>query len=258
MRGCVMRLFSSLVLALSLFVAREGYALCASGTLAYYSFNALSGADDCNGTYPLTVVGTISYENNLACPNSSYAPNSFTASNYYNLPTGLINALTSTAELTIEFYVYRVSRAANSYIIKADHNAGATEDFLLQYGDGISDNIRIVTNGGTLSYANTSGLNVCRQMAYVGAAGYQKLYIGDNGATPTMVSSTAQDGRLTNYPATACHIGTYLSVATVLNASIDNLRFSNVARTSFPTVDSVNTARSVYLKNYPKIKLGAK
>lgn len=238
------------LLAALLLCASQSWAICASGTLAYYNFNSQSGVDSCGG-YNLTTVGSISYQNNLSCPDGSYAPNSFTAANYYNLPTGLINALTGTSEITIEFYTYKVQRVANSYFMKSDHSAGAVADFLLQYGDGVSDNIRVVTNGGTLTWADTSGVGVCRQVAYVGASGYQRLYVGDNGATPTLVSSTAQDGRLTTFPSDAWHIGTFLTVATEFRGSIDNLRFSNVARTSFPTVDptSVRGTRSPYWEN---------
>lgn len=201
----------------------------ASGTEALYNFeNALT--DSSGNGRTLTQAGTIPFVTTPTPAQGIYMAGVFTDVNYGTAPAALRTAMSGLSAWTIEFYANTVSRANNPVIISWQ---GTHENFFqqnptsLRWNAGGANNLDIATDHiGTGS--NKHVALVCL------SSSSRKIFI-DN----VERGSNAQDASLGTV--LQMTLGRYyLAGGFSYNGYIDQLRFSSVARSSFPTVDTSN------------------
>lgn len=255
-----MRLSTKILLALVIQASLGWSAVIDSTLIGYWPMhNSLVDANLGGSTYDETMTGTVPVVTNSNCPTTGVATYvSFTGSNYIDLGPAAASALSSTANHTWGFYTYKNTRAANTYYVKAQL-AGALV-FAIKGGNGAADDV-IVANGASdiLTYSNTSGLQVCRYVKIVQTASSTLMYVSDNGGALTYITGTSATVNFTITPADTVHIGSFVTVATVLNGTLSELVCSNSSTTVVPYVPpttAANTLRSVYLKNNTSPYLG--
>ncbi len=201
---------------------------CAANTISYYPLTSGSlGTDSC-GTNNLTVNGSMSYSG-AGCASETSASGIYTDSNYFSAGSGGLNAaFSSQSAYTIEFYVYLVS-GANFPVAFSWQDGG--NNFIQLNPGGPLRFVAGATLDGTFNIQN----GVCYGVAVTVSGSTRKVYMNN-----TLLNTDAS-GHATG-TVTGVDIGRYIaSTSFAVNGYINDVRISNIARTSFPTNDPATT-----------------
>ena len=243
-------------LLLLLLIASSAWADLTPNTLALYYFE-LNGNDQSANGYHLTDNGTITFASNIAAPQGTYAVSTFTTTAFYDTPSGLYNALTQTGSFTIEMYAFKYERFPNTYLVSGGNTSPLdVVRVTLQFGDAVGDTITFRAGGNTLIYEPVDDLRMrWNYIAVTGSPSGMSIYLGDTATAAVLVASNGSNGSIAG-DMDRMKIGQFYNVATSGLIALDSLRFSDVARTSFPTTDPSNPTRAPSLNNVLKLKLG--
>jgi hypothetical protein len=207
----------------------------AANTVALYLLqNNLN--DSGPNSYNLSQVGTVPFVTTPAPATiTPYYAGTFTDTQYFNCPAGLNTAFSSLSNYSIECDVY-----LNSY---------ASQPVVISTTDGALISSLVVGNLGALLYNTGAGF-------LVSANGTAPLTTNFNFAVTWdgVNRKIWKDGAVVATDAVAgatltsnnYRIGTYVTALGIFwTGYVNNVRFSNIARISFPTVDPIETAGSV-------------
>ncbi len=210
----------------------------ATGTRAVYNFenNALDGSLN---HYDLTNTGPVSFNvTPVPIKQGGYCAGSFDATHYFTPAAGLLSSMSGATRYTIQGWINPSNLVAGRTYVSMDTSGG---DFYIQ----ILAAGTVRWNDGSGNYDAGAGLVAATTWTHVACVwnGTNRLvYI--NGAVQT--GSTGQNlGTITSI-----RIGDYKPAPGVVafTGFLDQIRFSNVALTTFPTLDTPGT-RDMPLEN---------
>jgi hypothetical protein len=217
----------ALILLIALLSPTLGWSAIAANTDALYDFEngAALGTDTSGNGLTLTNNGSTPQSTTAKVGNYSAGP--FTGSTYFSSPAGLDTKMNGKTVYTIEFYV------------KMNAGFASCAPYVITNGNSycvIGNNgfIQWLTAGATLDSAPgkiTAGAWQHIALVMTGAA--KQIWVDGIVVTGTAYSSTL--GTANAFP-----IGSFGGIFNI-QGLIDQMRFSNVARTTFPTVDPADT-----------------
>jgi hypothetical protein len=220
-----------MILLLALLVPACGWSAIAANTLALY--NMEDKTDSSGNGFTMTDYGAGGVFATEPTPPTGAKSLSITSVNSQLAPAGVYNGLSGISAFTIECYIYKKRPTGVVHIItRSDASAG-----LGYFELRIENNDPGTLNWGTytgawqqVTAANAIALNTWYHVAGTYNAGTMRLYINGTevGTAKTGLASTT--GTLSSMRI-GCDTSSYLV------GNIDQLRFSTVARTTFPTVD---------------------
>lgn len=230
-----------LALVLTL-LAGEAWSRCAVGTYGLWSFE--QDFNDICGTYnALSINGTALYVSSNPPPQHKVFSLSGTAVDA-TMPAALSTAMSALVPWTIQVWAWRqASRVANNYLYGSSLIAAYGP--FVQVGDDTTDNIRFDTrNASVTPLVYTAGdlRGAWHHIACVGAASNSRLIYLDNALV------TSDTGNGTHDTVDTIYIGRFGTVDTALSSFFDQLRISNLALASFPTIDPSGSA-SIFVSN---------
>lgn len=218
----------SLIFALLLF-STQARAVAPFTTALYFNAGCSpenSTADGSGNGYTLGTVGAPAFQ--TIHTEGAYSTGSFSDSTYYTFPAGVMTAFQGSNLYTIEFSYYMVSGAGVAF----SFFDGSNSYIYLTVSD-----IQYSSNGAVSAFANTLDTGVWHNVAVTWDGTNRRMYL-DN-----VLKNTAALNAKIGTTVVVMHIGNYVaSNGFAINGYIDNFRLSvGVARTSFPTVDTVPT-----------------
>jgi len=199
----------------------------AANTIALYNFenNAL---DSSGNGYDLVTVGTLAYNTTpTPIPQGLMDVGVFSDSNYFDTPGGFKTALSGLAAGTIEGYVY--------------FNSITNTPMICSWNDS-TDNYFYVTAAGALGFTQQSVTNIESAPGLIITGGWYDVAATWDGSNLNIYINNTNVGSVSasyeTQAMTAFLIGRFnLADGFSLDGYMDELRFSSVARTTFPTVD---------------------
>lgn len=234
-----------LLLALVL-VSGQAWGAVAPGTVALWTLDNVLTDSSPNG-YTLSMTGTVPFVTTPTPPVGSHAAGVFGGAQYLESANAR-TALNGATSYTIEGYVYFSTLPATRIFSSV---GGSTGDsiVLASLANGtfrfVMDDVRVHdTTAGVFTTATwyywavvASGTNI-------------KMYVGLPGVTPTKVKDEADADP--SFPASGSIVLGALSFSLgtlpLDNGYLDNIRFSNIARTNLPTMDGASQI-SPYQRN---------
>lgn len=210
----------------------------AANTIGLY-FLANNGTDTSGLGRDLTAVGTPPYVTVPAPPEGTHAVGPLTTVNHFTAPAALRSALDAATAWSGEVWYYKVADTVNAYVWSLD-DAGLTLLMVTNDGGG-NDQIRFRGGAGTeLLYVGGGTLDIVGAWHHIAeAANASKMEIWLDGALVAFNASSGLVGA-----STVMRIGTFNSIVGSINAYCNQMRFSDVVRTSFPTVDTADATGS--------------
>lgn len=203
----------------------------APNTVALYNFEN-NGLDSSGNGYDLVVNGVVPFTNDpTKVSQGAYAAGQFSDANYFSMPAGFKAAWTGLNAWTVEFYAYVQSFGVNDPVLidLSDSNGQWTFQIRSNGTFAFVTNNQSAINTGAI-YAPGTKVNI--GITFDG--NNVKIYMNN------VVVATSGNGfpGSTGNPTTDQTLGRFgLLPLFSLAGYLDQLRFSNVARTTFPTVD---------------------
>lgn len=219
-----MRLVPALLLA-----ASQSWAALAPGTVAYYPLTA-DLTDSSPNAYNATATGTVTFE---SVGGRSGATATWGSSNYFSFPAGLRTAMQSLTSWSWEVYVRFGTGGSNNLIFWGTQ---ASDQYALGLFAGGATGPFRHANVNTLDTSTSMSREVWYHLAVSSDGVTRRLYI-DGVQRASAVNGLTMPASITEMVG-----GVYGNNKTVdpMIGHLSGWRFSNINRTTFPTVDPIS------------------
>jgi hypothetical protein len=244
------------LLALFLMVGAQAHAALPAGVVAWWTLD--NTLDDLGGNYPLTQVGTMTYDGGPCFEDGDMA-GVFSGTKYLTSADARA-AMSGLTTWTVEGDIYMGSLAPATQGFFSSFN-GAALSPALSFQAQQNGALRIVTDDANI-YDSASGVittGSCQYFQVVVDGTNLKAYYGTRAGLTEVIDVTAT---AVDFPeAGSIFVGVYgraVGFAPLTGGYLSNVILSNVARNGTPTVmtGSPGDKRGLKLKNYLRTKLG--
>jgi hypothetical protein len=215
----------------------------APGTIALYEFEN-NGLDSSGNGYDLVEVGTVPFQAGGPA-GGAYQAGPFTDTDYFNTPAGFNAALSGLSVWTWEFYVTPNSVANSPIVLLSVDDGLAFFEILPPPFEGAGKFHRLFARpvlaqsaDGEFVVGNTYHVAVVCDGSSVSV--YKALYSGGELGPHSLIASAASGATFGTVTDSFVGRSSLAFPTFALDGYVDEMRISNVARTSFPTVDPDN------------------